>query len=276
MSKQIKAIGFHHGQRGDLAINIPAIDWIRKEWGWQIDMAIHRQFADMLPLFANHPAINSCIVTNEYENFPSQKDRDLIFSRGYDTVFNPMQPHRDDRWWVNTHQTSCVLYDYVGHLLKKDQQQIELVRWFEDLSPSGHVTFAPFAGNYNPSNTKALSKNRAQEIVDMIRGKGYGVIQIGGPGEPKLEGAFCESRSYFESVRVILGSRALIHTDTGIGWVTSGYKHLQLGLYSHAYYGEDKISNIQPRNPNSRYLSAPNVNEISLDSIAESLDTLLS
>lgn len=271
----MRILAGHHGLRGDLAINLPALTELHDAVGCDIDMPIHRQFADMIPLFMNLRGINP-VITEDYEHFCGQGDRRLAKARGHDRTFNPMAPHRLDRWHDHMHQTAAVSYDYFNRELPIEKQQIELVRWFEDLSPSGHITFAPFAGSYSPSNTKALSKDRAQEIAGMIRRKGYGVIQIGGPGEPKLEGTFCEQRSYFDSVRVILGSRALIHTDTGIGWVTSGYKHPQLGLYSHAYYGEDKICNIQPRNPNALHLSAPNVNEIPLDSIAKSLDTLLS
>lgn len=265
----------HHGLRGDLAINLPAIQHLRSH-GFRIDMPIHRQFADMLPLFANHPALNACVITDDYESFPSDKDRAMLATREYANVFNPMIGHRDDAWHQRMHQTSAVLYDYFGRELPVEEQQIELVKWWDETANiTNCVAFAPFAGNYAPGNRKALSVEKAQQIVDLVMTMGYLVVQLGGPNEPKLEHTFSEPTSYFDSVRRMLGCRALIHTDTGLGWICSGYKHPQLGLYSHEYYGVDKVANIQPRNPNGTYLSASNVNDISVDSILHSLTMLL-
>lgn len=270
----MKILFGHHGQRGDLAINLPAIEHLHRK-GFVVDMPIHRQFADMAPLFLNLPYLNSVFITDDYEDFPSARDLTLLAVRKYDEICDPMQPHRMDRWHDHMHQTSCVLYDYANETLEEADQQINLVKWFDSLDQSGLIAFAPFAGNYAPGNPKALSEQRAHEIVCAINKAGYGVVQLGGPGEPRLYGTFQEKWSYFESVRVMLGCCALIHTDTGMGWVASGYKHPQLGLYSHQYYGEDKVHNIQPRNPNAQYLSAANVNEIDLDSIVNSLKLLL-
>lgn len=265
----------HHGQRGDLAINLPAIEYLHSVGDVQIDMPIHRQFGDMLPLFANHPALNACVITDEYERFPSEIDSALLKARGYHMVYNPMMRHRDDLWHQRMHQTSCVLYDYVGQELPLDAQQINLVKWFDVPYRGETIAFAPFAGNYAPGNPKALSFEKAQAIVNRLGAEGWGVFQIGGPDEPLLSGALRLTTSYFDSVRAVLGCRALIHTDTGMGWIASGYKHPQLGLYSHAYYGEDKVHNIQPRNPNGVYLSAANVNEIPVDLVVNRLKMIL-
>lgn len=267
----------HHGLRGDLAINLPAIEHLRRiyESKLLIDMPIHRQFADMLPLFANHPALNACVVTDDYEHFPSDKDRAMLAARGYEQVFNPMQPHREDDFWRRRHQTSAVLHDYFGVELPESEQQINLVKWFDVEPQPNCIAFAPFAGNYNPDNTKALSFGRAQEIVDLLYSMGYTIIQLGGPNEPSLERTWNAKVGYFEAVRLMLGCRALIHADTGLGWVCSGYKHPQLGLYSHAYYGKEHVKNIQPRNSNALYLAEENVNEITLDEVTKSLTILL-
>lgn len=273
----MRILAGHHGLRGDLAINLPAIRHLHKNAGFTIDMPIHQQFADMLPLFANHPALNACVITDDYEHFPSDKDRAMLATREYANVFNPMARHRDDAWHQRMHQTSCVLFDYIGRELPVEEQQIELTKWFTSpWSLAGFVAFAPFAGNYSPGNPKALSVQTAQTIVDRLVAEGHLVMQVGGPGEPELVGAQRFGGNYFDSVRQVLGCKGLIHTDTGMGWVISGYKHPQLGLYSHEYYGVDKVTNIQPRNPNGLYLSAENVNQISVELIVQSLTALLS
>lgn len=266
----------HEGLRGDLAINVPAISHVRRNSpGLEIDMPIHRDFADMVPLFLNHPDLNPVIVDG-YNDWPTAKDDALIKSRGYSQVFNPMQPHRRDDWHQHMHQCSAVLFDYFSQTLRPDEEQIHLVRWFEPIKHHRAVAFAPFAGfASNPNNDKRLSTERAQEIVDYLVAAGWTVLQLGGPGEPHLTNAVQLTCSYFESVRHVLGCRALIHTDTGMGWVASGYQHPQLGLYGNYYYGAAKVGNIQPRTPNGIFVDAITVAKIPLDRITQSIDTLL-
>jgi ADP-heptose:LPS heptosyltransferase len=270
----VKILLGHHGQRGDLAINLPAIEYLHRTQGWQIDMPVNRAFADMLPLFANLPYLNSVIVTEAYESmdFPSEADQKLIEARGYGVIFDPMASHREDQWWRRMHQTSCVLYDYADGELPSDAQQIHLTKWWltgERLKRV--IAFAPFAGFYHPGNAKTLTPERAQEIVNALNCAGYMVAQLHGPGEPELDNVTCVDRPYFEAVRDMLDCALLLHTDTGMGWICSGYQHPQVGLYSHGYYGVENVGNIQPRNPNSRYLAAPNVNEIPVEQIVEAV-----
>jgi len=271
----------HPGLRGDLAINVPALCRIHRDSpDIQIDMPIHKGFADMVPLFLNHPCLNPVIVDG-YNDFPTAADEVMLKERGYSRVFNPMQPHRiwpdGQEWHQHCHQTSAVMYDYLGSVLKPADEQIRLVRWFDPIPHDKTVAFAPFAGfASNPNNDKRLSTERAQEIVDYLIAKGWNVLQLGGAGEPVLTGATFLTCDYFTSVRHTLGCRALIHTDTGMGWVVSGYQHCQLGLYGARYYGAAKIGNIQPRNPNGIWLDAPTVADISLDTLTQAIDTLLS
>ena len=274
----VKRILFgHSGLRGDLVINLPAIKWLHKhEPDWLIDMPIHRPLADMVPLFQNLPYLNGTIITEAHDGFPSEGDLDLLRHRAYDMVGNPMQPHKDDRWHQRIHQTAAVLEDYLNQPLPLEEQQIELTRWFEVDDQPHWVALAPFAGfASNPINPKRLTVERAQETVNHLRKRGFCVLQLGGKDEPPLQEATQFLGSYFEAVKAMLGCRALISTDTGMGWVASGYKHPSLGLYSDAYHGADKVCNIQPRNPNALFLSAPNVNEIPFDKVAESLHHLI-
>ncbi len=270
----MKVLLGHHGLRGDLALNIPAIEHAKKVAGWTIDMPINKQFLDLLPIFVNQPSFNP-VITDNYETFSSPSDKILVKARGYGNVFNPMQPHRDD-WYNHRHQTSTVLFDYFGQELPLDSLQINLSRWFDVTKESNCIAFAPFAGwSHEKKSDKMLTVENAQKIADAINKMGYSVVQIGGPDEPRLEGTAFFLGSYFESVKVVLGCRLLLHTDTGMGWITSGYKHPQIGLYGHRYYGEANVKNIQPVNPNGIYLDSATVNDISLDSIVQTLKTIL-
>lgn len=272
----------HHGLRGDLAINIPAINRIFRQYpDIMIDMPIHRQFADMAPLFLNHPTINSVVITDEYEHFPNDKDRDMIKQRRYTHILNPMARHKRDDWWRLMHQTSAVLFDYSDDssqaTLTPAEQQINLVKWFETKKRPRAVAFAPFAGYaYNKTNDKMLTEKKANAIVKYLEESGCLVYIMGGRGEPILDyGIYYEDNSYFDSVKIMLECEMLIHTDTGMGWICSGYQHKQLGLYGHRYYGKEFVKNIQPVNPNAMYLDADNVNDIPDEDIFAAIDKLL-
>lgn len=270
----MKILFGRHGQRGDLAINLPSIEYLHRvnEGRVSIDMPINSRYSDMAPLFLNHPAINSVIITDDYNNFPSQPDKDLLLSKRYSKIFNPMQPHRNDLWWKEDHQVSVNLYDYCDARLNEEEQQINLVKWFKEVRLGGWIAFAPFAGFYSPQNNKKLSLEVAKQIVTKLNSIGYFVLHLGGNDEPDI-GAKRFDLNYFESVRHMLGCDLLLHTDTGLGWVASGYKMRQIGLYSNADYGEF-TKNIQPKNPNALYLEATNVNEISVDSILKAVQTI--
>lgn len=235
-------------------------------------MPVHKRYAQAAPLFLNHPDLNRVVITHEYEKYPNDVDRAYLIDQRYDKVFNPMAPPRRFDWFRSMHQTQRVLDDY--GLPGEIDPQIRLTRWFDVESQGDTIAFAPFAGSYNPANDKQLSFQHAQDIVDLIIMRGYKVIQIGGPGEPYLQRTRFPQTSYFDSIRTILGCQLFVHTDTGSGWAISGYQHPQLGLYSHAYYGREFVKNIQPVNPNGRYLSEENVNQITLDAIGQAMDDM--
>ena len=270
----MKVLFGHHGLRGDLAINIPAIEHAKKVTGLQIDMPINKQFLDLLPIFMNQPSFHP-VITDDYEKFPSELDKKWVEAKKYNKIFNPMQPHVDD-WFNKRHQVSAVLFDYFGQDLPSDSLQINLHRWFDVEKENNCIAFAAFAGwSHEKQSDKQLTVENAQAIADAINQMGYSVVQIGGPDEPRLEGTAFFLGSYFEAVKVVLGCRLLLHTDTGMGWIASGYKHPQIGLYGARYYGAANVKNIQPVNPNGLYLDAATFNEISLDKIIQTLKTVL-
>ena len=263
----------HPGLIGDLFLNLPSIKYLNKTFGYDIDMPVHKKYLDVIPLLYNLDYLNSTIVLDGYDNFPSEKDIKLLKGKIYDKVFNPMQQHLD-YWFDKRHQASTVLFDYFGGKmqLSLDQCQIELNQWFDiPTNLPGNlnnflfkdcISFAPYAGFYNPKNDKKLSEKRAQRICDFIGVKEFNCLQIGGPDEPKLNGAIKLNTTFFESIKNILGCKFFIHTDTGSGWAISGYKFPQLGLYSSDRYTKEHIKHIQPVNPNGVYLDGPNVNDI--------------
>ncbi len=270
----------HPALRGDLLLNLPAIRFMHEQFGWQIDMPIRRQFVDMVPLFLNQSYLDGVVILEGTDGDYTEKDRQIIASRKYDRIFNPMQPHLSDAWFKRFHQTETVLVDYMMLMMPPEYRQIKLDRWFPlNYQPTpccDVIAFAPFAGfASNPNNDKRLSVEQAQAIVTYLRDRDFTVIQLSGPGEPSLEGASVLPGNYFKAVVEMLSCRALIHTDTGMGWVASAYQHPQLGLYGHRYYGAEHVKNIQPVNPRGIYLDAPTVAELTMEAIYAGIDKLL-
>lgn len=272
----MRAIGFQQGQFGDLVIStVPARSFKQRHPGATLTLGLNQRYADMAPLFA-HSDFDDIHVYESYDWWPNNRDNNYLVRAGYDHVFDAMPKRANEaNWWRFEHQcqNACSLY---GLPYPIDGHQCKLTKWFDVPDYSGYVALNYIGAFYaGYPNVKSYSPERARELVKMIRAKGYKVIVIGDPKEPALEDTERKDLSYFDSVKTMLGCRALVGLDSGLNWVSSAYSHPTLACYASEYYG-DKIGSIQPVNPNSRYLSAPSLNQISLDVIEQELQTLLS
>lgn len=266
----MKILGLAHGQIGDQFIQLPCIDFIKRRYFCKnYTCNINKRYSLAIDTLKLSPLIDDFFISDEYENFPSKIDREKLIKSNFYKVFNPMPRHTNpSSWHTERHQTSEVfnMYGYDsdpnGYQIYLDKQGLGKLH---DLNHT--ITFAPFAGYYNSSNDKKLTIEKSEEIVKMVNECGYEVIQIGGSNEPKIKGAHQAICSYFNSIKLIVSSKLFIHTDSGTGWASSGFKHSCVGLYSDAYYTKKFIKNIQPINPKAIYLSESNVNEIPLENI---------
>ncbi len=177
-------------------------------------------------------------------------------------------------WWKTEHQcqSACSVY---GLTPPKDLQ-CSLTKWFDVPDNSQYIAFQPYGGFQDWPNKKSFSVERGNQVVAAIKALGFKVLQIGGPGEPLLDGAEKRDLTYFESVKQILGCRAFVGVDSGLAWVMSAYSFPMLGLYANGYYGREFIKSIQPVNPNAIYLDDVLVNDIPLDQIAANLKQIVS
>ena len=189
-------------------------------------------------------------------------------------VFSAMPQHRDE-WWKHRHQYAEATH-MMGLPIPSDIKPV-MNRWF-NLDPSfkhNWVAFAPFGGN-GEVNDKQLSMEQAEAIVAHLRKRGYLTVHLGAPNEPRIQGAHWKYEgSYFDAVRTMLSCRLLIHCDTGMGHFAGAYNHPSLGLYGWRYHGEEGLKHIQPLHDRFRAIAAPKVEAITLDSIAQALDTIL-
>jgi ADP-heptose:LPS heptosyltransferase len=272
----MRAIGFFAGQLGDSVIStVPARSFKLLRPEATLTLGLSKKYAAALPLFYQNPYYDDIHVYDGYDNWPSPLDRDYLTRANYDVVFDPM-PKRganESSWWRTESQVqnACSIYG----LPYPDDLQCHLTKWFDVPDYSSYIALNYIGAFYaGYPNAKSYSPERARQLVKMIRAKGYKVIVLGDPMEPALEDTEKKELSYFDSVRTMLGCRALVGIDSGLLWCASAYSHPALACYADSYYGKDRIAAIQPVNPAAKYLSAPTLNEISLDEIEQSMQNM--
>lgn len=236
---------------------------------------INGNYRSAAPLFLDQPDIDQVHITHSPVGDLDEVDKQWVRERGFSRFFSLMADHNhSDPWFFHRNQPQEVCH--MHGLPVVNEGKLRLNRWFEPtVGLTKWVALQAFAGSYDPANTKMLSPARAQEIVNLILARGYSVLQLGIASEPKLEGTTRINNDFFSAVKDLLGCRALVTTDSGFNWAASCYDHSVLGLYGNEYYGKDRVSAIQPLNPNAIYLDRFNVNEIPIHYIDVALAKFL-
>lgn len=265
-------LGFCPGQLGDLAIMTVAARCLKAaDPDSHLTFVISGDYREAAPLYLDHAHIDRVHILHCPRGGFDEVDRVWIAKQGFTHVFDPLQDHDHSRpWFRERHQTLEAAHCHGLPIPPGETGKITLNLWFKPVEGLwDHVAFSPWAAFYEGvRNPKAIPPERAQEIVNWLRGQGHKVLQVGGPTEPALDGVTKLQCDYFTSVRHVLGCRCMVMGDSGLNWVLSGYDFPVVGLYSSRYFGEEWIHQIQPINRSARYLVAPTVAEISMDDIA--------
>ena len=187
-------------------------------------------------------------------------------------------PKHKDNWISHRHQSTESAY--MNDVIDEDEANnlsegilCHLEQWFDVNNDfKDYVAISPYGGAYRGlNNEKCLSLNKSQEIIKLLKNHGHDkILQIGEKNHPTLEGVIKLNTNFLDSIKNMLACKMLITVDTSIAWISSAYKFPTLGLYSNQFYA-DRISVIQPINPNAIYLSEDNVNNISLDNIQQAI-----
>lgn len=262
---------------GDIFMNLVAWRTVKRlDPDAHVTLLLNGNYRSAAPLFLDQPDIDSIHITHSPIGDFDEADLRWVKESGFTRVYSLMADHDHSRpWFLTRNQPQEVCHMHGIPIL--DDGKLRLNRWFEPTSGlTKWVALQAFAGSYDPANTKMLSIQRAQEIVDLIRARGFEVLQLGIPSEPKLNYTTRVDNDFFGAVKDLLGCRALVTTDSGFNWAASCYDHPTLGLYANAYYGKERVGAIQPLNPNAIYLDASNINDIPAHMIDAALTTLLS
>lgn len=277
----MRAIGFFNGLLGDQVISTVAARIFKQlNPGSHLTLGINQRYAQIAPLFYQHPYYDTIHLYSAYDDWPDDADKAYLAAAKYDKVFNAMPQHTREDWFLYLHQTqeACVMH---GLPYPKDLANCQCVLtpwWQYDITPrKDYVAISPIGAFYqNYPNVKSYTPAQVATIVNHIKSLGYGVLQIRGPGEPQFDG--CEvlagSPSYLESVKAITACKALITVDTSINWTMSSFSFPVMSCYARQHYG-DGLKSIQPVNPNAVYLDGQSMSDITDEQIIAGVDRLL-
>lgn len=254
----------HHGRYGDICIGVPSIYYLNELFpNCKIYININKDYQDIAPLFYNNKNIHGIFISDDYENFPSDLDRTNWLNCKFECVYDPMAKRKDEPdWFMKRHQTIDCAYQYG---LQSKNDKITLNKWFNSPIFDKTIAFHATPANYDKNNTKSFTKQKSQELVNLINKLGYTVLQVGAKNDEKLENTIKFDTDFFNSVKNILGCKMFLGGDSGLTWALSGYDFPVLACYSDYYYirnGINYIHNIQAKNNNAIYLSDNNVNDI--------------
>jgi len=270
----MKAIGFQAGQIGDVYIGTVAARAFKLRYpNSHLVCGIARKYQFIAPLLEQNKYFDSVHIWEEYDKWPGLADIAHMQEAKYDHVFNAMAPHWDDRWWTVRHQAAEIAC--VHGLRVPDDLQLSLTPPANIPDNKGYIGLQYIGGFQDWPNRKSFTVERANQVVAAIKALGYKVLVFGAPEEPPLEGAEKVNAPYVDSIRNMLGCKALVTVDSGICWAASADSMPTLGLYSNGYYGAQYAKNIQPINPNARYLDADLVVNLPIEQIIAALKEVI-
>lgn len=269
---KVKKITFgHHGLNGDLLMNVPSFDVLKNLYPEaQLFMTVNNKYQNIIPLFYNQPNIDGFFITDGYDNFPTDLDKHNANAMQFDIFFNPMAPHLDGNdWFLRRHQVKDVAFSYN---LPECSDKINLVKyWNDEPKLEKTVAICPFGG-YGAKH-KSMTNDQIYGLIDYFKAEGYDIIQL--CNETNKQNHFSKIKnsntSFIDSVKLLHRCEFLVTVDTAMCWIASAYNIPTVALYSHEYYTENYVKNIQPVNPNAKYLSENHISEINLDKTIESI-----
>ena len=267
----IKIWGTSFSLIGDLIMSLPQLTYFKHKYKEiYVNFVIHKKIAYCAPLFFNHPLIDRIIISGEWSSF---NENDYKLASSCDVITTKIDHNNktildrrhDDKYWYN--HRSCIeetaLMSGISDLneILNDTEKIPyLNRWFdpgfEDEQKKAAYTYKkedskrnkilgkslsiwPFAG-YGRSKNRSPSVEWWSRLVSKLVDNSINVYHFGYFKEPKLS----EDKKYyhnvtnldfFNQIKISLGSKLVIGTDSGSMWVLAAYNHPMIVLGTNWY-----------------------------------------
>lgn len=270
----MKIIGFNQGQLGDLVLNIPVCRAVKEKYpNSKLIFSINKKYAHAAPLFFNHPLIDDFVFWDGYDNWPTEKDEELLKKINPDIFFHPMPKVIDHNWIQKMHFTEIVCLN--NGVNPPSNLETTLVRYFDLLDKYRNcVAINPFCSS--PFSGRDIPENLCLKIIKHIHSLGYETIQLGTKNHKQYPTTYpIQNLSIFEDAKIALSCKMMITIDSGMNYIMSGYQHKVLGLYGKVYFPEGPLKNRTPINKNAIYLEGKSIAEIEESKIFESINKML-
>lgn len=270
----MKIIGFNQGQLGDLVLNIPLCRAIKEIYpNSHLIFSINKKYAHAAPLFYHHPLIDEFVFWDEYDNWPSEKDQQILKSLNADIVFHPMPKVCDENWIQKMHFTEIVCKNY--GVKPPNNLKTTLIKYFDLISKYKNcIAINPFCSS--PASGRDIPESLCLKIINYIHSLGYETIQLGVSSHKQYPTTYkIPNLSIFEDTKIALSCKMMITIDSGMNYIMSGYEHKVLGLYGKVYHPVGPLKNRTPINENAIYLEGESVGSISEETIFETIKKML-
>ena len=268
----MKAIGFNQGQYGDLCMCTVAARAFKETYeNSHLTIGINKKYESLKYIFINNDYIDDIHIWDQYDGWPSLKDEEYLSKVSFDKVYNPMEKHTEELWYLNRHQTEelCLMH---GLNPPKDLR-VNLKKYFEVKRNTNYIAVNLSAETRAEQKTPSLEHSK--KIISLLIKLGYQPVQIGLPNQEQI----AEKRfigSFFETIKFVLSCDFLLSVDSAMSWIASGYEFPTIGLYSSKYYPMAYSSkNWQPVNRNAIYIEEDLIDNIKIEKIESAINNII-
>lgn len=280
----MKIWGIRGGMIGDSIMALPILNFLELKFPKSYKYwVLNKRFSQSAQFYLNHPLIDNIRITEKNEQL-GESDKELI--KYCDIVFNiqPNHPELDDSWYHNfncceeTFRMAGLNLDLYKSLSPKEQKP-KLYQWFDVENKKDTIGIWPFAA-YGKNCGRNPSFDWWNEVIKELK-KDYKIIHFGHFSEPKFdnEDINLTNLSLFDQVKISIGCKLNINTDSGSGWLIGAYGVPQISLLSMAGlpYKTKNIYCLAPENYNNNSInlfSDTSCDDISKEDIISSIRKL--
>jgi ADP-heptose:LPS heptosyltransferase len=239
MDKNFRIFAGRASLIGDTIMFLPVLNYldIKYKNSYKI-FPISQKTSQSAPLFINHPLIDRIHILGKHEGL---SDDDVKMAQECNIAINPFPEHPDKTDWYNDYNCIEETVRMAGINLQDFQSMPEALRkpklekWFKLNKYEDTIAIWPFAC-YGVDTDRNPSVNWWKETLKVIDKKfNYTILHFGAENEPNIDEGISKyfkmtDLSFFEMIRITLGCKLSIGTDSGSSWVIGAYGFPQINL----------------------------------------------
>ena len=287
----VKIWGISFSLIGDLIMSLPQLNYFKNKYkNIYVYFVIHKKISYCAPLFFNNPLIDKILISGEWSSFNNDdynlaSSCDIVTTKIDHNLKKILDRKHSDTLWYN--KRTCIeetaimsgISDLNNYTSVKERQP-KLTKWFdpgfEEPQKKGAYSYKKQESKKNKILSKSLSiwpfagygrsKNRNPDEIwwsNLIRkfiANKIHVYHFGYFNEPIFSNDSyyyhnLTKLSFFEQIKLSLGTKLTLGTDSGSLWVLSAYSHPTITLLTNWYgnHNENLLATL-PINENGKYI----------------------